>query len=200
MSSKDIELETTENVFQHEHIEKTEPLTVSKSKDVGGRYAAIASATEFSAVAQRKYVRRIDMILMPILFISYGLQYTDKSILNSAAQFGIVQDLGLYDIVMLNGVPQTSLSKYSYCVMQFYWGYFIGSTCRVVCGIRISGLRSRTVLPSTYLAQRFPIGWFVGGTIITWSIVTMSTAGVTNYAGLMVNRLVKLIWALSMSG
>ncbi|KIY00055.1 uncharacterized protein Z520_03740 [Fonsecaea multimorphosa CBS 102226] len=138
--------------------------------DVGAKYATTADETEFTTAAQRRYLRRIDMLLMPILFISWGLQYADKSILNSAAQFGIVEDLDLATVVMVDGKPTASLKKFSYAVMLFYWGYFTG------------------VLPATYLAQRIPIGKFVGVSIVVWGLVTMSTALVSSYSGLMVNR------------
>ncbi|KAF2160321.1 hypothetical protein M409DRAFT_70496 [Zasmidium cellare ATCC 36951] len=117
------------------------------------------------------------MVLMPVLFLSWGFQYTDKGILNSAAQFGLLQDLDLSQEVIVDGKPQVSLERFSYAVMVFYWGYFVG-TVLTIC----------TILPATYLAQRLPIGKFVGCSIAIWGIVTISTAGVNSYAGLMVNR------------
>lgn len=97
-----------------------------RSKDVGAKYAAVADDTEFDKATQRMYLWRVDLVLMPILFLTWGLQYADKSILNSAAQFGIVEDLGLSDAVMINGQERVSLTKFSYAVMLFYWGYFVG--------------------------------------------------------------------------
>ena len=108
-----------------EHISPVD----NRIKDVGAKYSALADQMEFSPAAERKYLRRIDMVLMPILFLSWGFQYTDKGILNSAAQFGLVQDLGLSEKVVLDGKPEVSLNRFSYAVMIFYWGYFVGSMC-----------------------------------------------------------------------
>lgn len=36
---------------------------------------------------------------MPLLVISFGLQYYDKAILGSASIFGIIKDLGLVDVL-----------------------------------------------------------------------------------------------------
>jgi hypothetical protein len=99
-----------------------------RSKDIGAKYAAAADDAEFDTATQRKYLWRVDLVLMPILFLTWGLQYADKSILNSAAQFGIVDDLGLSDTVLVHGRKSVSLSKFSYAVMLFYWGYFVGGT------------------------------------------------------------------------
>ncbi|KAL7913901.1 MFS general substrate transporter [Trichoderma velutinum] len=167
--SEDADKIETGDVVHDEAPETTEKRQALK--DVGAEYAELADQMEFSPAAERKYLRRIDLILMPILFITWGLQYADKSILNSAAQFGIVQDLGLYTNVMTDdGTTVMNLNKFSYSIMLFYWGYFVG------------------VFPATYIAQRMPLGKFVGCSIIIWGIVTISTAGVQSYAGLMVNR------------
>jgi hypothetical protein len=102
-------------------------------QDVGAKYATAVDEVEFTKAAQRRYLRRIDLVLMPILFISWGLQYADKSILNSAAQFGIVEDLDLATVVVVNGKPTASLKRFSYAVMMFYWGYFAGGETEISC-------------------------------------------------------------------
>lgn len=71
-------------------------------------------------------LRRIDLVLMPIMFISYGLQYMDKAILGAASQFGVVEEVGLYDVVMANGKPQIDLPKFSLATLVFYWGFAAG--------------------------------------------------------------------------
>lgn len=42
---------------------------------------------------ERKLVRKVDWLLLPILMITLGLQYYDKAVLGSAAVFGILEDL-----------------------------------------------------------------------------------------------------------
>jgi len=42
---------------------------------------------------EKKVVRKLDWILMPILMITLSLQYYDKAVLGSAAVFGILEDM-----------------------------------------------------------------------------------------------------------
>lgn len=52
-----------------------------------------AKAVEEERLAEeRKVVRKIDTILLPILMLTLGLQYYDKAVLGSAAVFGILED------------------------------------------------------------------------------------------------------------
>lgn len=41
---------------------------------------------------ERRVVRKVDLILLPILMLTLGLQYYDKAVLGSAAVFGILED------------------------------------------------------------------------------------------------------------
>lgn len=49
--------------------------------------------TEEEIALERKVVRKVDAILLPIMLVSYGLQYYDKSVLGTAAVYGIIKDL-----------------------------------------------------------------------------------------------------------
>uniref|UniRef100_A0A8H7K4A7 Major facilitator superfamily (MFS) profile domain-containing protein n=1 Tax=Bionectria ochroleuca TaxID=29856 RepID=A0A8H7K4A7_BIOOC len=118
----------------------------------------------------KRVLRRIDLILMPIMFISYGLQYMDKAILGAASQFGVVEDVGLYDVVMVNGKPQIDLTKFSLATLIFYWGFAAGA------------------FPASFLSSRFPIGIFCGLSVFVWGLVTMAAALVHSYSGMMALR------------
>ncbi|KAH8697382.1 MFS general substrate transporter [Talaromyces proteolyticus] len=109
---------------------------------------------------------------MPLLTISFGLQYMDKTCLTGAALFGIVQDLHLYQIVPTsNGKGEsTSLQKYGYVSMIFFWGYLLG------------------VFPGVILSQKLPLGKFVGASIMLWGGVTTCTMAVKSYEGFLVQR------------
>lgn len=61
---------------------------------VDEKVADVAEEDELHRVeAEKKLVRKIDWILMPMLLVSLGLQYADKAVLGSAAVFGIIRDL-----------------------------------------------------------------------------------------------------------
>lgn len=44
------------------------------------------------AAFAKRVVRKIDMRLVPLLFITYGLNFMDKTILSSASVFGLRDD------------------------------------------------------------------------------------------------------------
>ncbi|RDL40510.1 Uncharacterized protein BP5553_00489 [Venustampulla echinocandica] len=144
--------------------------TPASDVDVGAQLAGASVGQGLTVAENKRIVRQIDMLLMPLMFVSYGLQYMDKTILAASAQFGIVENLGLYDLVLQNGKVTTDLQKFSHATLIFYWGFAFGS------------------LPAAYLAQRFPIGRFCGISIAVWGGITMATAGVTSYPGMMVLR------------
>lgn len=74
--------------------------------------------------------RKIDFFLMPLLIITYMLQYVDKVILNGASQFGIIEDLDLYTVQGYSPgkdpQPILSLQRYSNATLIFYWGCLAG--------------------------------------------------------------------------
>ena len=111
----------------YEDVEKVDH-SIQQSKDIGAQFLAGAASTQFTVEDENRVIRLIDRVLLPIMFISFGLQYMDKALLNSASQFGIVQDLGLYDIVVIDKAPRLSLNKFSNVTLIFYWGYFVGCT------------------------------------------------------------------------
>lgn len=126
----------------------------------------------FTDADEKKYVRRIDFWIVPLMMVTYFLQSYDKGIIASATQFGITTDLGLEVITgyTSSGKPITDASKYSNASMIFYVGYLVGT------------------LPMTYMSQRFRVSRVIGGAVFLWGTTVMCTAACTNYAGIMVSR------------
>lgn len=110
----------------HEEMSEKPSSSVSGSKDVGANITSNVTEADFTEAERRRFIRRIDMIMMPLMFISYGLQYMDKALLSNAAQFGIIQDLDLYQVSRVDGKSVVDSSRYSYVTLIFYWGYFAG--------------------------------------------------------------------------
>ncbi|KIW21512.1 hypothetical protein PV08_02092 [Exophiala spinifera] len=126
-----------------------------------------------TAKEERTCLRKIDTWLTPLIVVTYCLQYVDKVILNGASQFGIIQDLDLYTVAGHNAVTQKpilNLHRFSMVTLIFYWGYLAGA------------------LPAAILAQKLPLGKFLAGLAITWGAVTMLTATVSSYPGMLVQR------------
>ncbi|EXJ78359.1 hypothetical protein A1O3_09520 [Capronia epimyces CBS 606.96] len=120
---------------------------------------------------ERRVVRKIDLALIPLMFVGYGLVYYDKAILGGAAVFGMVTDLELKVVTdPTTTPPKVSTTRLSWATSLFYFGMLAG------------------VGPLTYLFQRFHVGRTVGLVVIVWGAIAMSTAGVTTYKGLWAQR------------
>ncbi|RDW62477.1 hypothetical protein BP5796_10779 [Coleophoma crateriformis] len=109
-------------------------------------------------IAQKKLIRRIDFILMPLLCFTYLLQFIDKQALSFSASF----DLFTY--------TKVSLGQYSWLASIFYFAYLVAEW------------------PASYLAQKYPTGTVISSFIIIWGSILMLTAACESFAGLAVCR------------
>ncbi|KIX10683.1 uncharacterized protein Z518_01767 [Rhinocladiella mackenziei CBS 650.93] len=107
---------------------------------------------------EKKLVHRIDLRLLPILCVTYGIQYYDKSTISQAAIFGLTKDLHLTG------------NRYSMSASIFYIGFIAG------------------VAPIMLLAQRYPLQYIAAGTVGVWGVTLMATAGCTTFQGLYTQR------------
>ncbi|GAA6015957.1 hypothetical protein JCM11491_007125 [Sporobolomyces phaffii] len=121
---------------------------------------------------EKRVVRKVDWLLMPLLTISFGLQYYDKAVLGSASIFGIIKDLGLSttSINPVTGKAVVSTLRYSTANSAFYWGYIIA------------------VLPFALLLQRLPLAKTLSACIFFWGVTVILTVVVKSYEGLVVQR------------
>ncbi|GAA5942843.1 uncharacterized protein JCM15063_002810 [Sporobolomyces koalae] len=149
----------------------------TKDRSVGEPSASrrSESSDEMRAVAveeERRVVRKIDWLLMPLLTISFGLQYYDKAVLGSASIFGIIKDLGLStkSIDPVTGKTVVSTLRYSTANSAFYWGYIVA------------------VLPFALLLQRLPLAKTLSACIFFWGVTVILTVVVQSYQGLVVQR------------
>ncbi|CAI7661842.1 unnamed protein product [Penicillium manginii] len=108
---------------------------------------------------EKKVLRRIDWKLMPILCVTYGLQYYDKAMFSQAALFGLREDLHL-----------EIGNRYSFSAAILYLGFMVGA------------------YPAMTLAQRFPIERVASCIITLWGICLILTPVCFNYQTLYVQR------------
>ncbi|KAK4057064.1 hypothetical protein OIO90_001964 [Microbotryomycetes sp. JL221] len=135
--------------------------------DEGAKILAAAADQSPPTEEEIRVVRRkADLIVMPLLCFTVGLQYADKSALAVAALFGIVTDLRLFDIA--NGRIDTHL--YSMCVMIASVGFIAGT------------------FPLAYIAQRFSTGKCAAAYIFLWGTILFLTPLCNTYSGLMGQR------------
>ncbi|KAF1847239.1 putative MFS transporter [Cucurbitaria berberidis CBS 394.84] len=119
---------------------------------------------------ERRVVRKIDLFLMPAMMFGYGLVYYDKAILGSAALFGMTKDLHLAVVDHSTTPLTTNTSRLSWATSIFYFGQLAGS------------------YPMTYLLQRFRANYVLGPAVMLWAVICASTAGVTDWKGLLAQR------------
>lgn len=77
--------------------------------------AANPHLTRWTAAEEDALVRQIDWKIMPVLCVTYALQWYDKAMLSQAALFGLIEDLGLGDG-----------GRYSLSAAIFYLGFMAG--------------------------------------------------------------------------
>ncbi|KAJ3930492.1 MAG: MFS general substrate transporter [Lentinula lateritia] len=106
----------------------------------------------------RRVLRKIDWRLMPIMFITYNFNFIDKTILSSAAVFGLRTDTHLVG------------QQYSWVSSIFYFGYLLWT------------------YPTTILIQRLPVGRYVSVNTIIWGLIVACTALCTNFGSLIIVR------------
>ncbi|KAI0402297.1 MFS general substrate transporter [Xylaria palmicola] len=125
----------------------------------GGRRQAAAAAAEVDDEAARRIVRRIDLRIMPLLFLTSMLNFTDKAILSSAAVFGLRADTHLRG------------AQYAWAASAFYLGYLVWNP-----------LAAR-------LAQRLPVARYLGVDALVWGGVVAATAACRGFGSLFAARL-----------
>ncbi|KAF2034791.1 MFS general substrate transporter [Setomelanomma holmii] len=106
----------------------------------------------------RRVLRKIDWRLIPLMFITYNLNFMDKTILSSASVFGLREDTGLKG------------QQYSWVSSVFYFGYFFWE------------------YPTTLLVAQLPIAKYLAINTFFWGAVVALTAACSNYGGLITVR------------
>ncbi|KAF5673962.1 hypothetical protein FDENT_10146, partial [Fusarium denticulatum] len=105
-----------------------------------------------------RVLAKIDGAIIPLLFITYMLNFMDKVILSSAAVFGLRED------------TQLTGQQYSWVGSIFYLGYLLWT------------------YPTTVLVARLPTGKYLTVNTLFWGLVVALTAACHNFGGLLVTR------------
>ncbi|EPY50132.1 major facilitator superfamily transporter [Schizosaccharomyces cryophilus OY26] len=113
---------------------------------------------EYDEAEDAKVRRKIDLFVLPVMCITYGVQYLDKTAVSYAAVYGMKESAHL------------SGSAYSWLSTIFYLGYMIAQ------------------YPAGYLLQRYPIHLFLFTASFLWSACVLLMAACTNRHGLLALR------------
>ncbi|EFR00101.1 allantoate permease [Nannizzia gypsea CBS 118893] len=116
---------------------------------------------DLSSVDEKALLRKIDWMIVPLMWACYNLQYVDKVLINFASIMGLLEDAHL------------DTNQYSYLGLAFYVSYLFFE------------------LPTGYLMQRFPTAKYLGANrkFILWGTVVTLNCAAKNFAGLLVLRL-----------
>jgi MFS family permease len=82
----------------------------------------------------------------------------------------MIPDLQLSVVDNTTTPPTVNTSRLSWATSIFYFGQLVGS------------------YPMTYALQRFNVRYILGPVVVFWAIIAASTAGVTDWRGLLAQR------------
>lgn len=123
----------------------------------------------------KRVIRKIDSRILLMMFITYNLNFIDKTILSSAAVFGLRTDNHLVG------------TEYSWVSSIFYFGYV-----RDKVMIEDAKANCSSYLfweyPTSYLIQRLPVGKYLSAVTILWGVFVAITAGCSSFGGLATTR------------
>jgi len=117
-----------------------------------------SGAREMTADDERRLVRKIDFMIMPLMWLCYWAQYLDKTLINYAAVMGLYDDAHI------------TKADFSNLAWIFYVSYLVFE------------------FPHGWGMQRFPTAKYLGVMITLWGVVVAVTAATHNYGGLIVTR------------
>ncbi|KAI1742829.1 major facilitator superfamily domain-containing protein [Xylaria scruposa] len=113
---------------------------------------------------------RIDKHIIPLLFATAMVNFMDKTILSSAAVFGLRKDTGLIDLDPGNGDGNGGKNRYAYVAAAFYVGYALSS------------------YPAAAFLSRLPVGKFLGANLLLCGVAVAATALCRDFTGLLACR------------
>ncbi|KAE8310180.1 major facilitator superfamily domain-containing protein [Aspergillus transmontanensis] len=107
-----------------------------------------------TTMEEKAILRRIDLCLLPLMFVSYLLQYLDKTAMSYTSILGLL--------------PGTHMNtdQYSWASSAFYFGYMVAS------------------YPVSIGFVKFPIGKYLSIMMIMWAIILTCHAAASSFAGI----------------
>jgi hypothetical protein len=152
------DLNTKNEVLTFDKIQ--DPTTESKGRDKAA--ALLNSSPRIIVTPQEnlRILRKIDLIILPILLSVYFLQSLDKTTLSYASVFGLIEDANL----------DPDSDQYSWLGSIVYFAQLVMQPIVAV------------------LLVKLRIGKFMGVMVFVWGVILCGMAGTKNFAGLMATR------------
>lgn len=162
--AKDAELTQAQQEISKNEVDTVEsihkPTETAKGKDKAAELLNSSERITVTPEDNKRILRKIDLVILPILLSVYFLQSLDKTTLSYASVFGLIEDANLD--------PDSD---------QYSW---LGSI------VYIAQLVMQPIV--AVLLVKLRIGKFVGVMVFTWGCILCGMAGATNYGGLMGSR------------
>ncbi|KAI0880796.1 allantoate permease [Annulohypoxylon maeteangense] len=122
--------------------------------DAALEYLNREGMTVMTEINEKALVRKIDLMIIPLMWACYNLQYLDKTLINYANVMGLQEDTSITG------------NQFSLLATLFYITYLAFE------------------FPTGYLMQRLPTAKYLGANVILWgSVVTLNSAA-KNWAAL----------------
>lgn len=131
----------------------------SKGTDKAYNFAQNIQNEEIDADVQKKLVKKIDLMVLPLIAALMACQFLDKSTVSYAAIMGIRVDLDMVEGQM-----------YSWVGSSFYFGYLVFQ------------------VPANRMLQRFPIMKVLASVVMLWGIILCCHAACKTAVELLVCR------------
>jgi hypothetical protein len=145
-------IETTESIHK--------PTAGTQRKDKAAALIESSERIHVSPEQNKKVLRKIDLVILPILLSVYFLQSLDKTTLSYASVFNLVEDANLD--------PDSD---------QYSW---LGSI------VYVAQLVAQPLV--AVLLVKLPMGKFLGVMVFTWGAILCGMAGSTSFGALMATR------------
>lgn len=119
---------------------------------------SLSTIPPLTPTSEALLLHKIDLLILPPMYLIYTLQYLDKTLLNYANVMGLSETTHL------------SKSQFSNLALIFYIAYFA------------------LEFPHAYAMQRLPTAKYLSTMVFLWGIVVTATSACKNYTALVVTR------------
>ncbi|CAO2652056.1 Nn.00g003390.m01.CDS01 [Neocucurbitaria sp. VM-36] len=141
-------------------VERIDTVSVTDHPDKPQHHVELDKfgAAEKSDPAEIALVRKIDLYMLPILWLMYFFNFLDRNAIVNGKINGLDKDLGMKG------------TEYNTCVSIFFVGYLVGQ------------------VPSNMILTRVKPSWYMAGWMMAWAIVSTLMAIVKDYHGMLAAR------------
>ncbi|KAI0109342.1 MFS general substrate transporter [Hypoxylon sp. NC0597] len=137
---------------------KITDVEISEKSSVTAGEVQDDTAPQYTEEEYKKLKRKVDRYLLPLMWLCYGIQQTDKTSIGTQATFGLTKDTGLVG------------QQYSWLTTIFYITYMCFE------------------FPSNFILQRYLMGRTLSCYMLCWGVVVLCVGFAQNFTQLITLR------------